>query len=115
MRQKIVLIGALIHHPQVMILDEPMVGLDPHSSRLLKDILEDHCKQGGTVFFSTHVLEVAERLCDRIGIINQGQLIALGTMDELREQARQQTVDGEEENLEDIFLQLTGDEARGLR
>jgi len=114
MRQKIVLIGALIHQPQVMILDEPMVGLDPHSSRLLKNILEDHCKQGGTVFFSTHVLEVAERLCDRIGIINQGQLIALGTMDELREQARQQTVEGEEENLEDIFLHLTEDEVRGL-
>jgi ABC-2 type transport system ATP-binding protein len=115
MRQKIVLIGALIHQPPVLILDEPMVGLDPRSSRLLKDILEDHCRQGGTVFFSTHVLEVAERLCHRIGIIHKGQLIALGTMQELREQARRGHVTGQEENLEDIFLRLTADEAELVR
>ncbi len=101
MRQKIVLIGALLHNPQVFILDEPMVGLDPRSSHNLKELMRSHCDQGHCVFFSTHVLEVAERLCDRIGIIHQGQLIALGTMDQLREQAQ------DRESLERIFLELT--------
>ena len=100
MKQKIVLTGALLHHPAVWILDEPMVGLDPKSSHLLKEYMRKHCDNGNTVFFSTHVLEVAERLCDRIGIINKGKLIAMGTMEELRhgDQAG---------SLENIFLELT--------
>ncbi len=100
MKQKIVLTGALLHNPSIWILDEPMVGLDPKSSHLLKEFMRNHCDQGNTVFFSTHVLEVAERLCDRIAIINKGKLIAMGTMDELRhgDQAG---------SLENIFLELT--------
>lgn len=100
MKQKIVLIGALVHEPAVWILDEPMVGLDPRSSHFLKEYMREHCNRGNTVFFSTHVLEVAEKLCDRIGIINEGRLIAIGTIDELRR--------GEHaESLENIFLELT--------
>ncbi|NLJ40189.1 MAG: ABC transporter ATP-binding protein [Clostridiales bacterium] len=100
MKQKIVLTGALLHSPSVWILDEPMVGLDPKSSHLLKEYMKRHCDQGNTVFFSTHILEVAEKLCHRIGIINKGRLIAIGTIDELRhgEQA---------DSLENIFLELT--------
>ncbi len=100
MKQKIVLTGALLHNPAVWILDEPMVGLDPKSSHLLKEFMRKHCDQGNTVFFSTHVLEVAERLCDRIGIINNGRLIAMGTMDELRHR-------DQAHSLENIFLELT--------
>ncbi len=101
MRQKIVLIGALLNNPDVFILDEPMVGLDPRSSSNLKNYMREHCDQGKTVFFSTHVLEVAEKLCDRIGIIRKGKLIACGTMDELRNQAENK------ESLINIFLELT--------
>ncbi len=101
MRQKIVLIGAMLHEPELFILDEPMVGLDPRSSNNLKNYMREHCKDGKTVFFSTHVLEVAEKLCDRIGIINKGRLIACGTMDELKEMA------ADRESLENIFLELT--------
>jgi len=101
MRQKIVLVGALLHEPQVFILDEPMVGLDPKSASKLKNYMREHCDKGNTVFFSTHVLEVAERLCDRIGIINRGKLIACGTLAELRNLA------GDNESLENIFLELT--------
>ncbi|MGI5839480.1 MAG: ABC transporter ATP-binding protein [bacterium] len=101
MRQKLVLIGALLHEPDVFILDEPMVGLDPKSSNSLKKYMREHCDKGNVVFFSTHVLEVAERLCDRIGIISQGKLAACGTMDELREHARDKAT------LENIFLELT--------
>lgn len=100
MRQKIVLIGALLHDPSVWILDEPMVGLDPRSSFQLKELMRQHCDRGHTVFFSTHVMEVAERLCDRIGIINKGRLIACGTLEELRHGQR-------DESLEQLFLQLT--------
>lgn len=100
MRQKIVLTGALIHDPALWILDEPMVGLDPKSAHLLKEQMRMHCDKGNTVFFSTHVLEVAERLCDRIGIIHKGKLVAIGTMEELRRG------DGAE-SLENIFLELT--------
>ena len=100
MKQKIVLAGALIHNPAVWIMDEPMVGLDPKSAHLLKEEMRKHCDKGNAVFFSTHVLEVAEKLCDRIGIINKGKLVAIGTMDELRQ--------GEKANsLENIFLELT--------
>jgi ABC-2 type transport system ATP-binding protein len=100
MKQKLVLTGALIHNPALLVLDEPMVGLDPRSSHLLKELMREHCDRGNTVFFSTHVLEVAEKLCDRIGIIHKGKLIAIGTLDELRrgEQA---------DSLENIFLELT--------
>jgi ABC-2 type transport system ATP-binding protein len=104
MKQKLVLISALIHEPELFILDEPMVGLDPKSSFNLKEIMRQRCKEGKTVFFSTHVLEVAEKLCDRIAIINKGKIIALGTMDELRSAAE------DKESLEKIFLELTDDE-----
>lgn len=100
MKQKIALTGALIHNPSVWILDEPMVGLDPKSSHLLKNQMREHCDSGNTVFFSTHVLEVAEKLCDRIGIIHKGRLIAIGTIDELRQGDMK-------ESLENIFLELT--------
>lgn len=101
MKQKIVLVGALLHEPDVLILDEPMVGLDPKSSHNLKEYMREHCSKGKTVFFSTHILEVAEKLCDRIGIIRKGKLIAQGTLDELRGQSQNK------ESLENIFLELT--------
>ncbi|NMB08515.1 MAG: ABC transporter ATP-binding protein [Tissierellia bacterium] len=101
MKQKLVLISALIHEPKLFILDEPMVGLDPKSSFQLKEIMRERCDEGNTVFFSTHVLEVAEKLCDRIAIINKGKIVALGTMEELRSHAE------EKESLENIFLELT--------
>ncbi|EEG78014.1 ABC transporter ATP-binding protein [Dethiobacter alkaliphilus] len=101
MRQKIILIGALLHEPEVFILDEPMVGLDPKSANNLKNYMREHCNKGNTVFFSTHVLEVAEKLCDRIGIIHKGKLIACGTMAELNNLSEDQ------ESLEKIFLELT--------
>jgi ABC-2 type transport system ATP-binding protein len=100
MKQKIALTGALIHNPSVWILDEPMVGLDPKSAHLLKEQMREHCNKGNTVFFSTHILEVAEKLCDRMGIIHRGRLIASGTMDELRQ-------GDNKDSLENIFLELT--------
>ena len=100
MRQKIIITGALVHNPALWILDEPLTGLDPKSAHLLKGLMREHCDQGNTVFFSTHVLEVAEKLCDRIGIINHGRLVAIGTLDELRRQEGA-------ESLESIFLELT--------
>lgn len=100
MKQKLVLTGALIHKPPLWILDEPMVGLDPKSARLLKEEMRAHCREGNTVFFSTHVLEVAERLCDRIGIISNGRLCALGDMDSLRTGEKDAT-------LEQLFFELT--------
>lgn len=104
MKQKLVLTAALINDPNLFILDEPMVGLDPKSSFNLKELMRKMCDEGKTVFFSTHVMEVAEKLCDRIAIINKGKIIAYGTMDELRAHAE------ERESLENIFLELTGDE-----
>jgi ABC-2 type transport system ATP-binding protein len=103
MQQKASLAAALMHDPRVLILDEPTVGLDPKSARLIKDILRQLADRGAAVMLSTHILEIAERMCDRIGIINKGQLIAVGTMDELR--LRDQTGQA---SLEDIFLSLTG-------
>lgn len=100
MKQKIALTGALIHNPTVWILDEPMVGLDPKSAHLLKEQMREHCDRGNTVFFSTHIMEVAEKLCDRIGIIHRGGLIAIGTLDELRQ-------GDNKDSLENIFLELT--------
>ena len=100
MKQKIVLIAALLPAPRVMVLDEPMVGLDPRAAHHMKEMMREHCDKGGTLFFSTHIMEVAEKLCDRIGIINKGKLIASGTMAELRKL-------NEEQSLENIFLELT--------
>jgi len=103
MQQKTSLAAALMHDPKVLVLDEPTVGLDPKSARLIKDILRQLADRGAAVMLSTHILEIAERMCDRIGIINKGQLIAVGTMDELR------TLDKTgQTSLEDIFLALTG-------
>ena len=103
MQQKTSLAAALMHDPKVLILDEPTVGLDPKSARLIKDILRQLADRGAAVMLSTHILEIAERMCDRIGIINKGQLIAAGTMNELR------TLDTTgRTSLEDIFLSLTG-------
>ena len=100
-KQKLALVGALIHDPQVFILDEQMVGLDLKASFELKKIMRDHCDRGRSVFFSTHVLDVAEKICDRIAIIKKGRMIQVGTMAEIREKA------GSQESLENIFLELT--------
>lgn len=103
MQQKASLAAALMHDPKVLVLDEPTVGLDPKSARLIKDILRQMAERGAAVMLSTHILEIAERMCDRIGIINKGQLVSVGTMDELR------TLDKTgQTSLEDIFLSLTG-------
>lgn len=104
MRQKIIIMGVLIHDPSVWILDEPMTGLDPKSSFTLKEMMKSHATAGKTVFFSTHVLEVAEKLCDKVAIINKGKLMFFGTMDEIREHFRSS------ESLENIFLELTENE-----
>lgn len=102
MKQKLALTAALVHAPDLLVLDEPMVGLDPKSAHLFKEVLRKHCDSGKAVFFSTHVLDVAERVCDRVGIIHHGRLIASGTMEQLR------TASGESgETLENIFLELT--------
>jgi len=108
MQQKTALAAALIHDPRVLVLDEPTVGLDPKSARLIKDILRQMANRGEAVFLSTHILEIAERMCDRIGIINQGQLIASGTMDDLRSLGKGEGEDAQAGSLEDIFLGLTG-------
>jgi len=102
MQQKASLAAALMHDPKVLVLDEPTVGLDPKSARLIKDILRQLAERGSAVFVTTHILEIAERMCDRIGIINNGELVAVGTMDELRAMQHGET------SLEDIFLSLTG-------
>lgn len=101
MKQRLVVAAALLHDPQILVVDEPMVGMDPIGARLFKSLLRSLTLKGKTVFMSTHSLEVAEELCDRIGIIQNGKLIALGTLDELQQQA------GTENRLEDIFLKLT--------
>lgn len=104
MRQKIVIMGVLVHSPSVWILDEPMTGLDPKSSFILKEMMREHAQSGKTVFFSTHVLEVAEKLCDRVAIINKGKLQFFGTMDEMREHFKAN------DSLEKIFLEMTENE-----
>jgi ABC-2 type transport system ATP-binding protein len=103
MRQKLIICGALVHRPELIIVDEPMVGLDPKSARLLKDLFRQFVDRGGTVLMSTHTLEVAEVMCDRIAIVYKGKIAANGTMAELR----QQTESGDM-SLEDLFLKLTG-------
>jgi ABC-2 type transport system ATP-binding protein len=101
MKQKLALAGALIHDPQLLILDEPLTGLDAAAARQVKDLLLDHVSRGGTVILTTHILEVAERLAQRIGIIQHGRLIAEGTLEQLRARSEGGT-------LEDVFLHLTG-------
>ena len=102
MRQKLVIAGLLLHDPPVLVLDEPMVGLDPKSARLVRDILQTLARRGAAVFMCTHILEIAEKLCHRVGIMISGRLVALGTVAELRRQAEGGG------GLEDIFLSLTG-------
>lgn len=102
MQQKAALAAALVNDPRVLVLDEPTVGLDPKSARLIKDMLRQMADRGAAVFLSTHILEIAERMCDRIGILDRGRLVAAGTMDELRAMGQG------EHSLEDIFLSLTG-------
>ena len=104
MRQKLLVIAAILHLPKILILDEPMTGLDPKASHDLKEMMKEYKKEGNIVFFSTHVLEVAEKLCDRIGIINNGKLIFVGTYEELKNKSK------ENSSLEDLFLELTSEE-----
>jgi ABC-2 type transport system ATP-binding protein len=103
MRQKLIISGALVHRPDVVVVDEPMVGLDPKSARLLKDLFREFVDRGGTVLMSTHTLEVAEVMCDRIAILYRGKIAADGTMDDLRRQTESEGM-----SLEDLFLKLTG-------
>jgi ABC-2 type transport system ATP-binding protein len=103
MRQKTVVMGALVHKPDVWILDEPMTGLDPRSSYKLKEMMRKHADEGKTVMFSTHVLDVAEKVCDLIGIINKGKIMFNGTLEEMKKSAR-------DSSLEKIFLEMTENE-----
>ena len=103
MRQKLVIASAFVHRPQLIVVDEPMVGLDPVGARVLKDLFRAFVRRGGTVLMSTHTLEVAELMCDRIAIIARGRIVAEGSMEELRAQSA-----SGDESLEDIFLRLTG-------
>lgn len=96
MKQKLAIIAAFIHSPELIIMDEPFVGLDPKAAHLLKQMMRKHCDEGGAIFFSTHVLEVAEKLCDKVAIIKQGKLVASGTMEEVKG----------DESLESVFLEL---------
>ena len=104
MRQKIIICGALLSNPKNWILDEPMTGLDPKASYDLKEMMRKHAKEGNCVFFSTHVLEVAEKLCDRVGIINKGKLIFVGTFEEMKTKLK------DNGTLEELFLEITQDE-----
>jgi len=96
MKQKLTVIAAWLHDPKLIVMDEPFVGLDPKASYLLKEMMREHCDRGGAIFFSTHVLEVAEKLCDKVAIIKQGKLIKEGTMEEVKG----------DESLEEVFLEL---------
>jgi ABC-2 type transport system ATP-binding protein len=107
MKQKVALIAALVHQPPVLLLDEPLNGLDARSSRIVKDLVSLHAKKGGAVLFSTHTMEVAEHICTRIGIIHKGKVIADGTMDQLRTKTG-----GKKETLEEVLLELTNEEAQ---
>lgn len=106
MRQKLIVSSAFVHRPEVIVVDEPMVGLDPKAARILKDLFREYTHRGHTIIFSTHTLEVAESLCDRLAIIVQGEIKAYGTMSELRAQLH-----GGEKGLEELFLRLTGENA----
>jgi len=105
MKQKVALIASLFHQPPVLLLDEPLNGLDAKSSRIVKDLVSLHAQNGGAVLFSTHIMEVAEHICTRIGIISQGKIIAEGTLDQLKS-----TSGGKGETLEEVFLKLTNEE-----
>ena len=96
MKQKLTVIAAWLHSPKLVVMDEPFVGLDPKASHLLKEMMREHCDEGGAIFFSTHVLEVAEKLCDKVAIIKQGKLVKVGTMDEVKG----------DDSLEEVFLEL---------
>ena len=115
MQKKILLISLLVHHPKILFLDEPTSGLDPRSARTVREILRERCEQGCTVFMTTHILEIAERICDRVGIISKGRLIAVGTLAELQQRKREHHAHPigdnpqQTETLEDIFLDLTAD------
>jgi len=102
MRQKIIISSALVHRPRVLVVDEPMVGLDPRSARLLKDLLRSYADGGGTALVSTHTLELAETLCDRLAVVDRGRIVAQGTMDDLR-----RAVAADEAGLEEVFLRIT--------
>ncbi|MBI5969248.1 MAG: ABC transporter ATP-binding protein, partial [Deltaproteobacteria bacterium] len=108
MRQRLIIAAAILHRPKILIVDEPMVGLDPKGARLVKRLFFELARAGVAIFMSTHNMEIAEEMCHRIGIINEGQLIALGTMQELREKAQ-----SADDRLEPLFLKLTGEE--GIR
>ncbi len=110
MRQRLVIAAAMIHRPKVLIVDEPLVGLDPKGARLVKRLFLDMAKAGVAIFMSTHILEIAEEMCHRIGIINDGRVIALGTLQELREKSQSAG-----ERLEDLFFKLTGEDGIGYR
>ncbi len=110
MRQKLIIASAFVHRPEVIVVDEPMVGLDPKAARTLKDLFREYTRRGHTIMMSTHTLEVAQHLCDRVAIIQQGKIRACGTIEDLRAHAQDP-----DDRLEDIFLRLTGeDAARGL-
>ena len=104
MRQKLIIIGVLLHNPKNWILDEPMTGLDPKSSFELKNMMREHANQKNTVFFSTHILDVAERLCDRIGIIDKGKLLFVGTYEDLKKELK------ENKSLEELFMEIVENE-----
>jgi ABC-2 type transport system ATP-binding protein len=106
MRQKLIISSAFVHRPEVIVVDEPMVGLDPKAARILKDLFREYTRRGHTIMMSTHTLEVAEAMCDRIGIIQGGKIRACGTMEDLRASA-----ESGESGLEQIFLRLTGENA----
>ena len=99
MKQKLAIISAWIHEPSLIMMDEPFVGLDPKASHILKQMMREACEKGSAIFFSTHVLEVAEKLCDKVAIIKQGRLIKSGTMDEVKG----------DDSLEEVFLELEGE------
>ena len=103
MKQKLLIISVLLHDPKNWILDEPMTGLDPKASYTLKKLMKEHSQRGNTVFFSTHVLEVAEKICDKIAVIDKGKIIFVGTCEELKEKAKNNT------SLEESFLKIIGD------
>ncbi len=105
-KQKVALLAALLHDPKLLILDEPLIGLDARASKILKELITYHAKKGGAVIFSTHIMEVAEKLCTRVGIINKGKIVGEGTVDDLRKLVR-----SAEGSLEDIFLKVTEQEA----
>ena len=100
MKQKLAIIAAWIHAPRLILMDEPFVGLDPKASFLLKEMMREHCQAGGSIFFSTHVLDVAEKLCDKVAIIKNGQLVVSGSMEQVRG----------DESLEEVFLELASDD-----